>query len=316
MKWQYLEEFQQISADLGLNMYPSPVLFTNVTGRSFAVKHDDMLELGCSKQRSLSYMIVKYIQQGKKKFVVSSSGNAGLVSAYTVLRHPDASLKVFLSNTISDQKLEKFILKLKVPVRLKDFRNGGTLGNVEFILCDNPKQRAIQHGNDGWINLRGSQDDLALVGFRTISYELLESNDLWDAVFVPASSGTTAVGIYEGFREAGLKPAMHIVQTTKVNTLVNKLPKIHGADASVKEVDHPAESIVDIIGHRRKQVEDIITESGGAGWVISKDDVEKAMRALEALGIQASADAALTFAAFRKSLDTHQYDNPVMVFTG
>jgi threonine synthase len=312
MKWQYADEFRTINNKLELYGYPSPVQLTRINDLAISFKYDGGLQLMCSKQRSLSYMIAKYIEMGKTNFVVSSSGNAALVSCYVALRYKEIKLKVFLSKQISDEKITKFITLLHMDATVANFRKGGRYGNIEFDLSDNPKQKAFKLGNEGWVNLRGSQDDLALVGFRSIAYELVEMSDQWDAVFVPASSGTTALGIYQGFREAGLNPAMHIVQTTKVNALVKRVALDRGA----AETEHPSESIVDIVGHRRTQVEEMITASNGGGWIISKDEVEEAQHDLFVAGILASYDSALTYAAFKKASKIKRFNNPVMVFTG
>jgi threonine synthase len=271
------------------------------------------------------------------------------------LKHPNAKLKIFLSNQISDEKLQKFIDKLKIESSVSVLRGGGSFGNVEFNLSVNPKQQAVQLGNKGWINLRGSQDDIALIGFRTIAYELISSGEEFDAVFVPASSGTTALGIYQGFQEFNLFPQMHVVQTTDVHALVKRIahwtslptqadlpayaeataggPDVNkvtlnksAADLSAEasniekqstlERQAKAESIVDMIGLRRLQIEEMIKGSNGAGWIISNDEVEKAKRELASLGVEASYDSALTFAAFKKATKNKKFRNPAMVFTG
>ncbi len=308
-----IKEFRVINKVFNTTLYPSPIKYFSSKEGNFAIKNDDLLQLGCSKQRSIIYMIAKYIQTGKTQFTVSSSGNAALVAAFAVLKQPETSLKIFLSVHISDEKLKKFIDLLKISTTIGNLRNGGVFGNIEIDLSDNPKQKAIMQANNGWLNLRGSKDDTALIGFRTISYELMDINDRWDAVFVPASSGSTALGIYQGFQESGQNPAMHIVQTTKVNTLVKRIAK--PVDDHVLQA-HPSESIVDIIGLRRLQIEEMVKKSNGAGWIISTYEVEQAKSELDSMGMAASYDSALTFAAFKKSTKTKKYRNPVMIFTG
>lgn len=313
---QHDQKFAEIQKALHLQHYPSPLKQYTINEVSFMVKHDDQLELGCSKQRSLTYMIYQYLQNGEHYFTVSSSGNAALVSAYTLLQFPDTTLRIFLSNQVSDYKLNQFLITFKIPSSVKQLRENFRYKNIEFILSDNPKQQAFQLGNQGWINLRGSQDDSALIGFHTIAYELLNQSPNIDAIFVPASSGTTALGIYHGFREMERIPAMHIVQTTKVNALVNKLIRDNEGNRLPIEHDHPSESIVDSIGHRRKQIEEAIIESNGNGWCISKSEVEEAHQILLDHNLIASYDSALTYAAFLKVQHIKRYKYPVLVFTG
>lgn len=276
------------------------------------IKRDDLNQLGCSKQRSIPYLINEYLNMGKNKFVVSSSGNSGLVSAYCALNSSEiVEMHIFLSENISDQKLKKYIDKLGLNTSIDNLRNNTyKIKNLVIELVNNPRQEAFNLSKKGFVNLRGSTDDLALVGFESFVHEIIsQTTTKIESVFVPSSSGATALGIYNGFKSCNQNPRMNIVQTTKINALVKNIAVSH-----ITESNHPAESIVDYIGHRRKDIEKIVYDSQGKGWIISSKEIQKAKNILiNQYNIDASYDSSLSFAAFLKA---DNKKNCLLVFTG
>jgi threonine dehydratase len=299
----------------GMKYKPSPLQEVEIEGQKLFLKRDDLLELGCSKQRSLIPMIYSYLQEGKKKFVVSSSGNAGLVSAFCALNSSEIEeMVIFLSNQITDNKLVKFEKIMEINfvdnVRLTDLK----YKNITLKFVVDPRIEAIRLSMDGYLNLRGSVDDLALKGFETIAYELAAEIPKLKEIYVPASSGTTVKGIFEGFSKISqfTMPKIHVVQTTKTFTLIRNVLKLD-RNFSVEQA-HPADSIVDIVGHRHNQIFSLINVTGGNAWVISTTEVEHAQQKLLDAGIETSYDSALTYAAFLKNKD--RGENSILIFTG
>src|SRR3989339_1101755 len=83
------------------------------------IKREDLHPLGSHKGRSIPLMIEKYIENGIKSFVISSSGNAGLASILTIQnynqRHTEdkINLKIFVGNKIPRHKLKNLIDAIK-----------------------------------------------------------------------------------------------------------------------------------------------------------------------------------------------------------
>jgi threonine dehydratase len=310
---EYLKIFLDINEKYRLMNYPSEVDTINFNNQEVYLKRDDLLDLKCSKQRSMTLLVDYYLKRGDGKFCIASTGNAALVAAFIANKDERIKdLKVFLSDiSIVQEKIEKFIKFLKLPTTPDKFRKGFKYKNVEFIFSPNPKQRAFGLIKEGYVNLRGSTDDIAIEGFKSIAYELASQIQDIDAVFIPASSGTTVKGISEGFLDLGLNPQIHVVQTSKVSTLVKRI-----APSVELEPDHPASSIMDVVGHRRLDIEQIIKKSRGNGWIINKAETLIAYGELRKMGILTSADSALTFAAFKRTNFIHKFKKPVLIFTG
>ncbi len=133
----------------------------------------------------------------------------------------------------------------------------GIVENIHIHFSPKPLSTAFSFSsNYGYTLLRGSTDIYGYEGFKTIAFELINSEKTFDHIFVPASSGTTAKGIYEGYKGAFNIPSFNIVQTTKINTLVHRFDKNYQPS-----VESLAEAIVDRVGHRVKEIEEIIKET-------------------------------------------------------
>lgn len=230
---------------------------------------------GTHKDRSMGPWIDHYAQQGKKKFVLSSSGN----SAFAAARHCDEmglELSIFMHPSDRGEKLAK----------IKKYKN------VSVELTKTPKKDALHFAKKHNVPLlRASTDDHALEGYKKIAFELIEQLSKIDNIFVPTSSGATLEGIYLGFKEKTRRaPALYAVQTSRVHPISDYFDK----DFKPEGVSY-AHAIVDNIAHRKKRIVRIAQETGGGGFVIQNKEIEEAKKIISG-GYQ----SALAFAGFLK----------------
>lgn len=264
---------QQIAEVIGLNT-------------DLYLKREDLHPYGSHKGRSIPLMIEFYIQEGWKNFCISSSGNAALASIYTIKdlngrENKQFALHIFVGNHIQSEKLE----------RLQQAR--GDDQNIIIEKVSNPKQLAfIMDKEQKAKNLRQSTDDIALSGYQTLADELSEINNL-TAVFIPTSSGTTAQGLYLGFKKHGLNPQIHIIQTPKCHPLVDNSPA----------GDSIANAIVDTVGYRKDVIQKILQETGGKSWIAEdKDIIEIQSLVKETEGLDISPNSALSIAGLNLAI--------------
>lgn len=250
------------------------------------LKREDMHPYGSHKGRSIPLMIKEYRKQGVTRFAISSSGNAALAAAIAIQKHnannPDALLflHMFVGQRIAKEKYK----------HLLPYVDGA---HIVLEKVERPKQMAFQMEKDGVAkNLRQSTDDLALVGYESLAEELAKIPNL-KAVFIPTSSGTTAVAVAKYFKEQGLPIQVHIVQTTACHVLADLFQeRIPSTDSSI------AGAIVDKIAHRRQQVTDLIA----GGWVATDDDILAAQTLLkEKADVEASTNSALSIVGAMKA---------------
>jgi threonine synthase len=266
------------------------------------LKREDLHPYGSHKGRSIPIMIQHYIEQGYTNFCISSSGNAALAAAlfvhtYNTEQKQNIRLKIFIGNKITPEKHQ--ILQLST----------GLSKAITLEQVKNPKQRAFQAEKENtYKNLRQSTDDTALIGYHALAEELAEIKDL-SAVFIPTSSGTTAQGLYEGFKKHGLNPQIHIIQTPQCHPLVDNSP----TGTSL------AQAIIDTVGYRQQTIAHVLQKSKGHGWIASDDDILQAQQIVQKYEhIELSPNSALSIAGLQLARKNNwHFNGPVVcIITG
>ena len=272
------------------------------------LKREDLHPHGSHKGRSIPIMIKKYHQDGWNNFCISSSGNAAISAAMTSNeynkknRRQPLSLKIFVGKNINPKKLQ--ILKKL------------TNKNITLKKTDNPKQSAFQmEKNKLAKNLRQSTDDTALIGYAGLAKELAKIKNL-NAVFIPASSGTTAQALHQEFIKLKLNPQIHIAQTPQVHVLADAF---FDAYTPAERGHSLAEAIVDKIAHRREEVTEALKNSRGHAWIGDDAEIKNAIMLAKKLeNVSISPNSALALAGLIKAIKSGwEFSGSVVcVFTG
>lgn len=265
-------------------------------------KHEEKNPNNSFKDRSMAFWISKYNELGNREFVISSSGNAA-VSAVSYCKLINARLKIFVSKEIPKYKYEKI---LKVSETRK---------SIEVSKSSKPKSDAIKYSKrNNCINLRGSEDDFAIEGFKTLGYELYEQNKNIDAIFVCCSSGTSTIGISQGINKIFRHlPQIHIVQTTKINPIASEFDKDF-----IKTQKSIVNAVSDKVAKRKNEVVKIIKEFKGFGWIVSDQEIIEAKNELVKHGIKIEGyNAYVSYTGYRKAVKKGGiYKNPVCIISG
>jgi len=327
------KSFPQLSKALGL---ATPVYF----------KREDLHPYLSHKGRSIPKMIEKYIKQGTLNFVISSSGNAALASAMFICNYNQKHAKKLGLTIFIGEKIDKEKLKIikAVIARSPDVKSGqrsnltnngiaslpAEARNDNFIAIKqvpNPKQSAFlmdKHGEAK--NLRQSTDDSALAGYYDLAKELTQIKNL-SAVFIPTSSGTTAQGLFEGFKKLKICPQIHIVQTDFCHPMVNWIascPPSACASGAGRRASPPkaaprndktslALAIVDKVAHRKTAVLKIIQDTNGGTWVADNSQIKSAINLIKkTANIAVSANSALSVVGLQNALkQNYKFNGPV-----
>jgi len=291
------------------------------------LKREDLHPLRSHKGRSIPRMIEHYAKAGARDFAISSSGNAGIAAAIHCSKHnaehPDDPyrLKVFIGRNISDEK--------------RRILSEHASGAIQITQVDRPLQTFLQTVKDPKIiGLRQSTDDVALAGYAELARELAKIPNL-KAVFMPASSGTGAQGLYEGFKKIQTQdgegasfemPQIHIIQTESCHPIADILGATASKDSAnvgvpskMRTIVSPkvqgsiADAIVDTVGHRKAAVSEAVKQSGGAGWIVVNDEIARAVEMLREDGVHASPNGALALAGLSKALTSSWQSNGAVV---
>jgi threonine dehydratase len=199
--------------------------------------------------------------------------------------------------------------------KLAKIRNN--IDDAKLHFTKRPVSDAFKFSKEhGYKLLRSSTDKYALEGYKAVAQELITQVPKASDIFVPSSSGTLALGIYEGYKELTPQqkqiPTIHVVQTTKVNVLTRQY------DTDFKKTNtSAAQAIVDRVGHRRKDVAAMIEKGHGAGWIVDNENIMKFYKILHENNIKSSEEGAMGLAALQKALDKgYVIKIPVCIITG
>lgn len=242
----------------------------NIKDANVWAKLENQNPTGTHKDRSMAPWISHYMKQGIKEFAIASSGNSALAAVAYCTKN-NLKLTIFVSpDSPALPRLRR--------------------GRAELHVSRTPRRDAIRFciKNKMIKNLRASTDDLALIGYKKIAFELIKQLPRIDNIFIPTSSGATLEGIYSGFQNP---PALFCIQTAKVHPIASYFDKNFK-----KEKTSYASAIVDSIAHRRDAVIKICKETGGGGFVVSNKELEEAKEFLERAGWH----SALAFAGLLK----------------
>lgn len=277
----------------------TPIIKLNYNRQEVVVKNEYANPNSSFKDRCLAYQISYHYYTGARRFVISSSGNAAISAAAFAVK-AGVDLTAFVSPKINTEKLSK--LK-KIAGR-----------NIEIKQSLRAKSDAMQFAREkSAVNLRASQDESAIVGYKSIAYELVEQFPQIDAIFIPCSSGTSTAGISQGFTELQKKVAVNICQTARVCPIASEIV----AD-TVLAPDSLADAITDHVALRKAQIIKIIKQTQGSAYVISDADLLEAKSKLSGtLAANFTYNSLLAFAAFEQSLrQQRNYQHPVILASG
>ncbi len=261
-------------------------------------KREDLHPLGSHKGRSIPPMIDHYYARGSRSFAISSSGNAALAAALYVKDKADIKLEIFVGNNIDEQKLAKVAA---VVAKIND------ADHVKITKTERPLQALSQATLRGVTSLRQSTDDVALLGYDTLAQEILSIKNV-AAVFMGASSGTTAQALAQYFIKVKASVQVHIVQTSSCHPLTDDFDRCDVDEESI------ATAIVDKTALRKPRLIPLIRQTGGSGWCVSNKDIEAAQKLTKTYtGLNISTNSALPIAgAVRANHENYEINGPIV----
>lgn len=280
----------------------TPLLNISDNNSQLFVKNETKNPNGSFKDRGLAYQFARHMMTGKTRFALSSSGNAAISAAH-IARLYNFELSVFVGDSINPDKLTLLEDKIKDSPNIKVFKSKKPRSElIKFVR---------EHSD--FVNLRGSTDVYAPVGYKSIAFELMAAVPQLDSIFIPASSGTSAVGIASGFQQLGASVQIHICQSTKIHPIAKNFDKSFSVTSKSL-----ADAITDKIAHRKIELLNLIQDSQGFGWVISDDELLQAKKLVDSKNIgDFSFNSVLAFSGFQKALRSgYNFKNPVLLFSG
>ncbi len=249
-------------------------------------KREDQNPNGSHKDRGMAYQISCAAEEGRKNLIISSSGNAA-ISAAAYCRKAGIKLFVFVSPKIEKAKLAEIIKYNPALV----FSSAKSLSFAEYA----GEKFKIK-------NIKSSADDNSVYGYKSIGFEIFEHLGAVDSVFMAVSSGTALLGIIAAYQdlmalgEIKKRPQFHLVQTSRIHPLAAHFDKDFKFEREIL-----AKAIVARKVFKEKEIIEAVFQSGGSGWIIQNEEIEKAAQILEHNGINTSYEGALALAGIFKA---------------
>ncbi|MCB0217164.1 MAG: PLP-dependent lyase/thiolase [Caldilineae bacterium] len=286
--WTPTLELPRLAARLGLER--------------LVLKREDLSPTGSHKARGLAFQVsaLRWARPELGWILISSSGNAAIAAA-AYGRLAGLGVAAFVSPETPPGKLARLL------------RAGATILASPSALTD---AVALSAARD-IPNLRPSTDPLAVEGFQSIAWELLEVIEPVEAVFSFASSGTSFVALGRGFALGervtgqGWRPALHAVQG------VGQAPIVAELDPR-PQPDRPGR--VGALGARKTrrlgEARRIIQASGGWGWAIQDAEADAALAQLAELGIETSLEGGAALAAAARAARERGIRSAAVILSG
>ena len=186
---------------------------------SLSLKHEGLNPSGSHKDRGVLFQVAHHHRPGRPStFVLSSSGNAAVAAAAATQRSGDR-LIAFVAPGTNHAKRTKLSAEGAIVVETVKPMNFARYAARVFDLVD----------------LRGTRDPVASVGYRSLAGEIAEAQPEADALVTFSSSGISLRGIDDGFQALGLTPQLWAVQAGECLGIVKQ-----SAPETPAEPDCPA----------------------------------------------------------------------------
>lgn len=292
-----------VSYDEGL----TPLVDCRHAGCRLRIKMDSLMPTGSFKDRG-TVMVVNYLlSKGAKKIVEDSSGNAGAsVAGYCALGNIPCD--IFVPEGNSQGKL--------IQIQAYGAHIHPIAGNREAVALA-AQQYTHEYAGHNW-------HPMFLEGTKSIAYELWEQNDFCapDNIICVAGNGSSALGIYYGFRDllnnGQVKkiPRLFVVQAANCNPIYR-----HFAGVQSEENFKPtiAEGIALQCPNKGENVVMAVKETGGLVLSVGEEQIATAAKELARFGFYAEPTSSAAYAGLTQLLSQKVLDREsdvVMMISG
>jgi mRNA interferase MazF len=243
---------------------PTPLEFRNDLG--MWLKRDDKSFCGSHKFRPMAWQLGNLAAISKSqipisKVVVPTSGNAGIAAAM-IGRELGIEVWCFVHPDVDRAK----------AVQIQ--KAGGKL----FTSDRSVRYSGFVHKTQGIPRLRQSFDTGAVEGYWSLAAEIADQLPDCDAIFTFATSGTSSLGIYEGYCSLGKPcPDLHIVQSGISSSIAEEFSISNFQFPNTSQILNPKIQAAGKGGlantRRHEDVVAAIRDTGGSAHYVGADEI-------------------------------------------
>jgi threonine synthase len=297
--WRYREAIP-VDSDASIVSFDegfTPLLEMKFAGRTVYVKEDYLFPTGSYKDRGASVLLSRLKENGLKKIVEDSSGNAGAaIAAYAARAGMECDIYVPAGAPAGK------------GVQIRAY--GATLVRVPGSREDTA--RAVKDAASSAYYASHSWNPFFFQGTKTFAYEVTEQLG-WkapDAVVLPVGNGTLLLGAFIGFNDllqAGVidrVPAVIAVQAENCAPLHAAFTRTLAGIPKITTRETIADGIAIAEPIRGSEIITAVRQSHGEFITVNEDEIRQAFRELGTEGIYVEPTSAATIAGLKKYLKT------------
>jgi len=313
--WRYREALPPLTHHVSLGESMTPLIPSNLGGRSVWLKCDYLLPTGSYKDRGAAVLLSHLKALGVRRVVEDSSGNAA------------ASLAAYAAR--ADMDIEVFCPASASPGKLAQIK----LYGAKLRLIEGPRQRTTEALE---AHVAATGDFYAshlwhpyfLEGIKTMAFEIAEQN-AWrapEAVLCPVGAGSILLGLYTGFSELkragiiGRVPRLFAAQAANICPVYHAYQR-QDTDVSPAEAPQPtlAEGIALPRPVRGPLLLQALRETDGGVTAVSEGEIREGLVVLGRQGIcvePTSAVVVKALAHLEEAQLIHAQEQVVVVLSG
>lgn len=307
--WRYIEAIpvDDYASIVSFNEGFTPLIEMKFNGRTVYVKEDYLFPTGSYKDRGATVLLSRLKENGIKKIVEDSSGNAGAaIAAYAARAGMECGIYVPASAPAGK------------GTQIRTY--GATLIRVPGSREDTA--RAVKDAAKSAYYASHSWNPFFFQGTKTFAYEVTEQLG-WkapDAVVLPVGNGTLLLGAYIGFNDLlhariiDKLPAIVAVQAENCAPLYSAF--VHDLDVipRVMTKETMADGIAIAEPIRGREIVAAVRKTLGTIIAVSENEIKQAFLELGLRGFYVEPTSAATIAGLKKYLKT-ALPNEVIVST-
>ena len=276
--WRWADRLPPVREDCRQTLGEGGTPLIRLRGTRIWAKVEAMNPTSSFKDRGIAYLISKIAEEGAKRVIIDSSGNAAVSTSAYCARAGIKLITVMPGYSHAEKKTQVL---------------GHGAEVLEVADRDTARIYARRISQELGVRYIGvALEPAAVPGFQTTAYELKDELEA-DAVFVPTGSGTNLVAIGKGYKdmeksgEIKRVPEMHCIQSAACAPISREFTDYKPIKSTL------AEGVIVPVSERKDDAVKTIKSTGGDGWVVDDDDVYKALDLLASNGIYSSPTGAV-----------------------
>ena len=284
--WRFSDRLPKVEEDCRVTLGEGDTPLVKLRGQDLWMKLDYVNPTGSFKDRGTAFLVSRLREEGCGSVIIDSSGNAAVSTAaycaYAGIRH----IAVMPRYSHREKKVNVLWHGSRI---------------IETPDRDSARIYARTLAKELHLRYIGfAVEEDVIPGFKTTAYEIQEAFTP-DAIFVPVGGANNLVALGRAYLEMDERgeiervPQLHAVQSAACAPIAGEFTEYEKEDSTL------AEGVIVPHTERREEAIRIVERTEGTGWVVTDEEILRAVRLLSSHGIYPSPTGAVAVAGAMKA---------------